>query len=131
MEQFGFTEYSWHEVGMRMDKPSKQLEVFLNQNFRLENYGVALCEIIFAFIVMLPDNPNHPDRQRFYRKKRILTMARNLDYQAFIQASEAEALQMIVRLYLESLRKYRKIKDFDKKRFCADLEQKFMEKGWL
>jgi Immunity protein 44 len=102
---------------------------------RLEigNYSQSLKRILLVGIVYSP-NTKVPemDKISFLKKMQKLEIYLNLDYEALLQADEAQTLRLIAQTYLAAISRFlSKRKDFDHQRFYTDVEKLFRENGYL
>lgn len=110
------------------------LEDALNQHLSLSNYGSGLSGIAFIYIATPPVDEIHEECFSYSRKKKELFIQMRLPYDVVEQASAADALHLMARSYLETLREklpLKKVVDFDHLRFVQDVQHLFESKGWL
>ena len=130
-EDFRISGIVWHEIGMRSMFLGNDLEDLLNQSFKIKAYGEVLDWICIVHIIA--SETIHEPYKRYSRKYKNLYVQYKLDYDQFVQANDAEAMEMMALSFLDILRQFPKwrIRHFDWKGLYEDAEKLFLEKGLI
>lgn len=110
------------------------LEDALNQHLHLPNYGSGLTGIAFIYIATPPVDQIHEECFTYSRKKKELFIQMRLPYDAVERASTTDALRLMARCYLKTMRDklpLKKVVNFDHFHFVQDLRRIFESEGWL
>jgi len=108
------------------------MEIFGNIDIR--NYSSSISNICLIFMAMKPDTFSfRPDKNIWRRKTHTFDMYVNVpDYEAFCNASETQARQIIANLFLQSIEKYlSKRKDIDFRRLYDDVKSCLIQSNSL
>ena len=136
----GATQTTFYNMVLDKTSNGSQLEQAINisnqltltsGNLDLQTYGENPATVYFGWILMLPNNPNHPDYRRHFKKKGYLAIRRNLPYAEFTAADESRQIAMMAETFLRTFREMRKIPQFEQDAFCRDLEALFLREGIL
>ncbi|MEZ4888400.1 MAG: hypothetical protein R3E32_26975 [Chitinophagales bacterium] len=128
-KDFHFTAITWKDV---TDKVNFQaVGELLNEKLTLSNYGGAVKSVYCTFLAIQANNEFHDEFVDFDTEEQILEMALKVDIRQLKDATEADTLQLMAKVFLEYIVQYPSIEGFDQKRFYADVQSVFAEKGWL
>jgi Immunity protein 44 len=128
-QDFRWSMFSWHELEiLPLTDIINSLENILNTNLKIKNYGNSLDFIFFAPIIMI-DCYNHPNRKKYSRKSKYLSICLQMDYNRAFHATKEELQELMAILYLESIKKYKSwhIKDFDSDKFYQDVRSVWLD----
>ena len=128
---FAVTTIAYEEVAFKL--PLIRFMDILNENLRLDNYGV-IEGLGVIFIIKPPENQIHQESVVYSRKYKDIRVLRRLPWDFVLNNDEAAILHLMARTYLDildELPRQRKIKDFDLPALRRDVEQLFDAKGWL
>ena len=120
------------EIGEKAAAP-RRIEDLLNEHLRLSDYGTALAELRFVFVVLPLENERHPDDARYATRPHRLTIWRRLDYDRAREASEEELLQMVTEKFLAAIQEIPdfNIASFDHEAFHRDVTRVLEGEGLL
>jgi len=126
----------WTNFMMDKDSASKIKSVdvrilTLLSNLTIQNY-TTYTKIITVLVALAPIS--FPEKERLVVRKKFnkLEIYINLDYEKLLSSTETETLQLIAQTYLAAIDRFlMKRKDFDAKKFYADVEKLFRENGIL
>ncbi len=128
-KDFHLTAITWKDVS---DKVNFQaVSELLNQKLSLSNYGEAVKNLYCTFLAIQANNEFHDEFVDYDEEEQLLEMALKVDIRQLKDATEAQTLEMMVKVFLESILQYPNIEGFDSKRFYIDVQSAFVEKGWL
>jgi Immunity protein 44 len=118
------------EVGDRLVNYHEETMILIN-NLVLCNYS-SIKNLIVIFVAFSPEAFPEPEKLRFRKSKNEIEIRINIDYEALLQAKEAQTRQLIAKTYLSAISRFlSKRKDFDYQRFYADVEKLFRANGFL
>ncbi len=106
----------------------------LNTNLLLDKYGKEIQTLFFIYQAIEPNNPARiaKDFLRYRKSVKIMELYLTLDYYAFLDATQEEALQMMAKLYLKGIEMFLfKRKDFDGKKFYDDVKNLFLREKFI
>ena len=130
-KNFGFTAKTDESVLHKILKLN-DIEEPLNDNLHIDDYSQNMQKIVFVYIAASPE-VSLPERdfKKYRWKNKSLEVGLNLDYQRLLKAEESEVIPILAEGYLKGIKELMHHKDFDNKRFYADVEKLFIEKGFL
>jgi hypothetical protein len=106
----------------------------LNAQLQLESYGEGVKGIAFIFIVTLPADDIHVESFRYRKKNQEIHVQMRLPFAAVKSSSLEEVLHLMAQKYLDTMLEKllnKNIPEFDWRRFTADVQNLFEQKGWL
>lgn len=109
-----------------------RIEDLLNGAIDLSDYGSGLTAIRFVPVVLLPSNQVHEAEITYSGRKKEIFVKLPIDYALAESADEKTFRALLARLFLTSIEEYPKhqVRDFDWRRFKADVERLFAGEGW-
>ncbi|MDX2067220.1 MAG: hypothetical protein SFV55_02280 [Haliscomenobacter sp.] len=131
---FIFSSITWQEISDKInDQNINFIRRALNENLKLNNYGLGVKEIGYIFVVALPTSSIHGETLRYYKAKQEVFIQKKLPYDLVEAYNGPQVLSLMAATYLQSLEQLakRKIPDFDGARLVADVKGVFEQQGWL
>jgi len=128
---FGFTAKTDEKVLYKVLK-FNVIEEVLNSRLSISDYTEKLQKIVFVYLAASPELAIiHDDFMKYRRKSKCIEIGLNLDYELLTQTEDENVLEILASSYLEGIKKFMQIKDFDYKRFYHDVEQLFFDNGFI
>jgi len=125
---FGLTSFIWHEMPItQLDLDG--LENLLEERIQLSDYGKGLKQIMVGFVVYPNNMPMQKagKKERFFSKrKKIVSISVELDYNKLLIANSEEAFEIIKKAYYQTIVEVLptfNIKYFNVESFLADLKK--------
>lgn len=105
----------------------------LLENITISSYGATVEELAFIYIAVEPANTIHEEKTTYIPKQKKLFLYRKLPYEKVLEYSEEEVLRLMAETYLTSIRELGEfeIPDFDYIRLAKDVQQAFVNMGWI
>lgn len=96
------------------------------------HYSETIEQLIVILVAFSPETYPEPEKLRFRRTKKEIEIRINMDYKTLLEATETETLHLIAKTYLLAVERFlSKRKDFDHKRFYADVRKVFEQNRLL
>jgi Immunity protein 44 len=96
------------------------------------DYSPSIQSFGIIIVAFSPEAFPEPEKLRFRKSKNEIEIRINIDYEALLQANEAQTRQLIAKTYLSAISRFlSKRKDFDYQRFYEDVEKLFRANGFL
>jgi Immunity protein 44 len=101
-------------------------------NLNVKNYTLQLDRVVVVLVALPPSAWPEKECLIFRKNMNKIEIRIKLDYEALLQADEAQTLRLIANTYLSAINRFlSKRKDFDYQAFYTDVEKLFREKGYL
>ncbi len=122
----------WHEV---IDKSFtfNPIQIALNENIELSDYGTGIKAIRFVTVAVLPTNKIHEEGMEYKPRKKELYINAKLKYEEVEKAPPEDIPKMVAMAFVDRIEQYEDagVKNFDTVHFKQDVESLFAGEGWL
>jgi len=126
MELFRISNIFDKEIDYEKISQSTIFEDILNNNLQINEYSENIQRLFFLFVVLKEGGIPRKNSGTYSWKKQMFTIYRNIDFHEFLATDNEYALHLLALTFLEGIEQHLlKRKDFDGKRFYADVERLF------